>query len=246
MVRQSFSRAKAFSMLQRFLWSRRLCLAGCSRPRRPGRQMRRPRPFSSSRSQSALATVLGPMADDGSIALVAQQVLRLGQAGQENQSTSGVAHLAGREEEGQGPAFAVADRVELGVPAAFRASDGPRPRPPFRRLAAVRCAFRCVLHDHDRVALSPRTGQVAEDAAEDTQPRPARKAVVQRPVRSIDWGRILPSQAVAQDVKDPAQNPSITHSGLASRLGKVRPQPLYLLLAQPELPAHATPQSRAA
>ena len=53
MAFQSFRRAKAFSMRQRFLLSRRLWLAGRFRPLRAGIQTRRPRLLSSSRSQSA-------------------------------------------------------------------------------------------------------------------------------------------------------------------------------------------------
>ena len=74
----------------------------------------------------------------GVVAPVAQDALGGWQLGQEHQGSSGVAHLAWREKEGQRPASAVADHVQLGVQPTLGASDRPRPRPPFERLAAVR------------------------------------------------------------------------------------------------------------
>ncbi len=96
-------------------------------------------------NQSALAIVLEPMADDGSIALVAQQPVRTGQAAQEGQRPGVVAHLAGCQEEPDRPSFGVGHSVQLGVQPALRAPDEPT-APPFlaRRLEAVRCALRKV------------------------------------------------------------------------------------------------------
>ena len=70
---------------------------------------------------------------------------------------------------------------------------------------------------------------------------PAHKAIVEGLVRPIDGRRIPPAQAVAQNMKDAAQHPPIIHPGLAPSLRKVRPEPLHLLLRQPELSAHAAP-----
>ena len=55
-----------------------------------------------------------------------------------------IAHLPFAEHEDEGLAFAVADRMELRVQAAFGAPDTAGNSPFFNRLAAVRCAFRWV------------------------------------------------------------------------------------------------------
>ncbi len=145
MPRQSFRRAKAISIRPRVLESLRLGVAGRFRPLRAGMGTRTPRAFGSSRSQSALASALGPVADTGSIALVAGRPLGGQHLGQEHQRASGVAHRARREEEGEWPAPSVAHPMQPGGRAALRAPDRARAAPPFLRLAAVRWAFRCVL-----------------------------------------------------------------------------------------------------
>lgn len=76
----------------------------------------------------------------GVVALVAQEHLCRRQSIQQDQRALRIAHLAGRQEEGQGTAQPVAHHVQLGVQPAFGPSDGPRASPPFERLAAVRCA----------------------------------------------------------------------------------------------------------
>jgi len=55
-----------------------------------------------------------------------------------------IAHFPPAEEENDWSALAVADGVELRVQAAFRAPDTAGNSPLFKRLAAVRCAFRWV------------------------------------------------------------------------------------------------------
>jgi hypothetical protein len=81
----------------------------------------------------------------GIVALVAEQ--RLGGRGlrQEHQGPSGIAHLTKGQKEGQRATLAVADHVQLRGQSVRRAPDRPRAEPPFLKLAAVRCAFRCVL-----------------------------------------------------------------------------------------------------
>jgi len=81
----------------------------------------------------------------GIVALVADQPLGGREFCQQHQGAFGVAHLTWREEEGQRSASSVADHVQLGVQAALGAADRAQAEPPFERLAAVRCAFRCVL-----------------------------------------------------------------------------------------------------
>ena len=105
-------------------------------------QMRSPRAFSSSRSQSALAIVLEPVADDGSIASVAQDALGGWQIGEEHQGPAGVAHLAWRQEEGQRPPSSIADHVQLGVQPALGSADALIRPPLLSGLATVRCDFR--------------------------------------------------------------------------------------------------------
>ena len=55
-----------------------------------------------------------------------------------------VAHLAFAEQKDERSPLTVADGVELGVQAAFGAPDTSGNRPFFKRLAAVRCAFKWV------------------------------------------------------------------------------------------------------
>ena len=81
----------------------------------------------------------------GIIRLVTQEMLGWRQMAQKHECATTVGHLTRREEEVQRPALAVAEHVQLGVQAAIPASDRPRTIPFFRRLAAVRCAFRNVL-----------------------------------------------------------------------------------------------------
>ncbi len=99
---------------------------------------------------------------------------------------------------------------------------------------------------HEGIAIYTRLSQVSEDLGKHPKARPADKAVVQRLVWPVvGWG-ILPAQAVAQDMEDAAQHPAIIHTRLAPGLWKVRPEPLDLLVSQPELSRHAALQSRAA
>jgi hypothetical protein len=53
-----------------------------------------------------------------------------------------IAHLPFAEQQDEGLAVAIADSVELRVQAAFRAPNAAGNSPFFKRLAAVRCAFR--------------------------------------------------------------------------------------------------------
>lgn len=78
------------------------------------------------------------------IALVAEQHLGAWQAGKQQNCAFVVAHLAFGQQQDDRPAQAIADGMQLGVQPALGASDTSGNSPPFRRLAAVRCAFRCV------------------------------------------------------------------------------------------------------
>lgn len=109
---------------------------------------------------------------------------------------------------------------------------------------AVRLQMRAV--HRDRLAVSARQGQGAEDAGEHPPARPAHKAVAEGLGGAVDRRSVLPPEPVAPDRDDPAQHPPIIHPRLAPRLGNLRPQPLNLCVCQPEPPAHPAPRSRAA
>jgi hypothetical protein len=72
-----------------------------------------------------------------------------------------IAHLALAEQQDERLAVAVADGVEFRVQAAFRAPDTPGNIPFFRRLAAVRCAFRWVASIMIRSGLGPWPARAA-------------------------------------------------------------------------------------
>ena len=65
----------------------------------------------------------------GIISLVAQETLGWRQMAQQHECATTIGHLTWGEEEVQRPALTVAEHVQLGVQAAFRASDRPRTIP---------------------------------------------------------------------------------------------------------------------
>ena len=78
----------------------------------------------------------------GVIAPVAEQDVGLGERVDHQGCALVIAHLTFAQQQDQGSALAVAHRVELRVQAAFGAADTSGNIPFFKRLAAVRCAFR--------------------------------------------------------------------------------------------------------
>lgn len=76
------------------------------------------------------------------ITLVAEQHLGAWQAGKQQGCAFVVAHLAFGEQQDNRPAKPIADGMEFGVQPTLAAPDTSGNIPPFRRLAAVRCAFR--------------------------------------------------------------------------------------------------------
>ena len=78
------------------------------------------------------------------VALVGDQPVGVGQVGQHGRRAAIVADLALGEQQDQRLALAVADRVQFRVQAALGSSDAAGNSPFLRRLAAVRCALRCV------------------------------------------------------------------------------------------------------
>jgi len=73
-----------------------------------------------------------------------------------------IAHLAFGQHHDERLAGAVADDMELGVQSAFRAPDTTGKNPFFKRLAAVRCAFRCVESIMMRSGLGPSPESAAK------------------------------------------------------------------------------------
>ena len=78
------------------------------------------------------------------IAAIGQQVFGVGQTVEQVASPFVIADLTRCEEEQQGPPRSIGDCVQLGIQAAFGASDTAGKSPFFSRLAAVLWAFRCV------------------------------------------------------------------------------------------------------
>ena len=89
-----FRQAKSISIRRRLLYSFRLWLAERYRPLHRGMRTRTPRASRSSCSQSALATALEPMADNGSMPLVARRPFGARPPSEEIQGILGVARLS--------------------------------------------------------------------------------------------------------------------------------------------------------
>jgi hypothetical protein len=86
-----------------------------------------------------------------------------GRQGVENEAGAFVvAHLPFREQQDEGSALAITDRVELGVQAALGSFDTTGNSPFSSRLAAVRCAFRCVASIMTRSGLGPSPASEAK------------------------------------------------------------------------------------
>jgi hypothetical protein len=66
-----------------------------------------------------------------------------------------IAHLALAEQQDEGLALTIADSVKLRVQAAFGAPNAAGNSPFFKRLAAVRCAFRWVASIMSRSGFDP-------------------------------------------------------------------------------------------
>lgn len=95
--------------------------------------------------------------------------------------------------------------------------------------------------DHDRLDIPTLGGQFGEDAGKDTQPAPAHPSVVERLGRAIGRRRIPPSQPIAVDEDNPAQNLPVIHARHPVRQRKMWLEPLHLRLGQPEQIIHMAP-----
>src|SRR5947209_2752505 len=95
--------------------------------------------------------------------------------------------------------------------------------------------------EHQPLRCASLGRQGCEDACEYTEPAPTDEAVVQRLVRAIAGGCILPLQAISDDVDDPADHPAIVNPRQAARARKERLDPAHLSAGQQTNIGHRTP-----
>ena len=93
----------------------------------------------------------------------------------------------------------------------FARCDGEQPPFEQARCVAMRFEVRCV--DHKALGLGPFPGECREDPFEDAEAAPADEAVVERLVRPIILRRIVPLQAMLDNVDDAADDTAITDGG---------------------------------
>lgn len=79
--------------------------------------------------------------------------------------------------------------------------------------------------DHDALGSWALAGKCGEDAIEDLKPAPADEAIVKRLVWPVAFGRVLPLQAVLDDIDNAADHPSIVDARHAMRQRKERRNP---------------------
>ena len=96
------------------------------------------------------------------IALVGDERFRRWQARIEQFCAGMVAHLSFGQQHGERLAVPVADNMQLGVQTTLGAPDTAGNIPFLSRLAAVRCAFRCVASIMMRSGLGPSAARLAK------------------------------------------------------------------------------------
>src|ERR1700760_2889461 len=92
--------------------------------------------------------------------------------------------------------------------------------------------------DHDPVGAGAFTGQFGEYPPEHGASAPADEAIIEGLMRAIRLRRILPPQAVADNVDDAADHPPVIDPRPAVRAGKMWADPSHLSLAQQKQFAH--------
>lgn len=92
--------------------------------------------------------------------------------------------------------------------------------------------------DHQAVSGPGLSRQLAKDLVKDSRSAPAYKPVVERLVRAIGLRRILPLQAVPNDIDDPTDDPSIIYSWDTVRQGEIGLDPVQLLRGQQKHVTH--------
>ena len=88
--------------------------------------------------------------------------------------------------------------------------------------------------DHDRLLIGAFRGQPLHHSGEDPHVTPPLPSAIEGLRRTILTRCITPPQAIATDEDYATQNPSIINPRLAMALRKERPQPLHLLVCQPD------------
>lgn len=76
--------------------------------------------------------------------------------------------------------------------------------------------------DHDALGLWPVRRKAGENPVEHAEPAPADEPVVQRLVWAITLRRVLPLQAVANDIDDAADDAAVIDPRHAMRQRKMR------------------------
>ena len=92
--------------------------------------------------------------------------------------------------------------------------------------------------DHDALGPWPLAGERRENAIKDAEPAPAHEAIVERLVRPVTLGRVLPLQAVADHIDDAADDAPVIDARHAMRQRKKRRDARHLALAQQKQIVH--------
>ena len=80
-----------------------------------------------------------------------------------------------------------------------------------------------------------------EEPAENTEPAPPDEPIVQRLVRTIFRGSILPLKSMFDNVKNAADDVPVIGTGDTVRAGKERADPFHLAFGKVKQGTHATP-----
>ena len=94
--------------------------------------------------------------------------------------------------------------------------------------------------DHDCLFLTVLSGQAGHHLRKDALVAPPLSTTIKRLVRTIFLRRISPTQAIAIDEDNSAQNPLVIDPRLTMRLGEESGQACHLRVSQPEEIAHVT------
>jgi hypothetical protein len=131
-----------------------------------------------------------------------------------------------------------------------------RPRPPFSTQGLKPCpshtCFACAAGqrvrfeigrvDHDRLWCGGFGSQSVHHSGEDAHVTPPLPTVVEGLGWAIFLRGVTPSQAIAIDEYNSAQNAPIIHTRLAMALRKERTEPRHLVFVQPVKIAHNAPK----
>lgn len=104
----------------------------------------------------------------------------------------------------------------------------------------MRLELGCV--DQDVLFLAALGGQTLHHPGKDTHVTPSLPSIVERLGRPILPRSVASPQAIAINEDYPAQYPPMVDSRLAMAVSEEGPQPLHLLVRQPEKMAHHHPR----